>query len=182
MTPTNWGRMLVADARAQRLTERCAEHSIDVLWVREKNMASPALEELLRNTVLQVRIAVIASVSAAIAQRVGVHGVHLADNSERASGVVAARQSGLAVGGSAHALAGVAALRDLGVDWIVFGPVRATPKGGVLLPGCGFDALRAAAHAAGPVPLIAIGGLGPQDTAMLRACGASGLAGIRCFG
>jgi thiamine-phosphate pyrophosphorylase len=79
----------------------------------------------------------------------------------------------IAIGLSAHAGDDVVAWRA--ADYLVFGPVLATPsKRGILEPA-GFDALALAAVAARPVPVWAIGGIGPRD---VRACLDAGCRGV----
>ncbi|WP_203336168.1 thiamine phosphate synthase [Nocardioides limicola] len=62
-----------------------------------------------------------------------------------------------------------------GADYAGFGPIRtSTSKVGLPAP-LGFEALRAAA---GPLPLVGIGGLGVDDAARVRAAGGHGMATI----
>lgn len=78
---------------------------------------------------------------------------------------------------SCHTPAQVAAAQALGCDFIVAGSVHATPShpGGPVLGWDGFERLRL--HT--PLPMYAIGGVGPQDIAQARSHGAQGIAAIR---
>ncbi|MSR74047.1 MAG: hypothetical protein EXS14_01035 [Planctomycetes bacterium] len=179
----SWRRMLVSGAMDSdaALISRCNQYSIDVLWVRQKQLPECELLSMLARVAGAAKCPVIASASVQIAKRAGVFGIQLADDEHRESGVHAARACGLCVGGSAHDLSGVRLLRALAVDWIVFGPVRSTPKQGVLVSGCGMALLQGAVEEAGTIPVIAIGGLGPKDLASVQTVGAVGIGGIRCF-
>ncbi len=67
-----------------------------------------------------------------------------------------------------------------GADYVVFGPVRATPsKEGLILPK-GFEGLAAAVRRS-TVPVVAIGGLTLADEVAVRNEGAIGFAAIRAF-
>ena len=65
-----------------------------------------------------------------------------------------------------------------GADYVVLGPIFATPSKAAFGAPLGLDAL-AAATARGARPLIAIGGITPTATPDLRAAGAYGVAVIR---
>lgn len=115
-----------------------------------------------------------------VALAAGADGVHLP---ERGLDVATARRlaPGLLVGVSTHSPA--SALAAAGADYVVLGPIRATPSKAAYGPPLGLDAVREAAAAiAGRVPLYAIGGIETAEHARLAlGAGAHGLAGIRAF-
>jgi len=78
------------------------------------------------------------------------------------------------LGLSVEALAQCAAIPEV-VDYIGAGPVHPTATKPDAADPVGFDGL---AHivAASPVPVVAIGGLGPSDVPQLRMAGATGMA------
>jgi len=81
-----------------------------------------------------------------------------------------------AFGRSAHSADEVRRALAQRASWVVFGPVwptRDKPR------ATGVDALRAACVAAGATPVIAIGGIGPEQAREARAAGAHGVAVIR---
>jgi len=78
------------------------------------------------------------------------------------------------VGVSTHTAAEVAAAT--GADFVIFGPVYATPGKNAV----GTAALAAAARA-GSVPVVAIGGITAAEVPALRAAGAAGVAVIRAI-
>jgi thiamine-phosphate pyrophosphorylase len=109
---------------------------------------------------------------------VGADGVHLGGGSLPVD--VARRLLGPAsmIGVSTHAAGEVAAAARAGADYVVFGPVWATPSKAAFGPPQGTarlaDAVRAAA-----LPVLAIGGVGTAEAAAARAAGAAGVAVIR---
>jgi thiamine-phosphate pyrophosphorylase len=84
----------------------------------------------------------------------------------------------LALGASCHSIEDARRAEDAGADWIVYGPVLATP--GKEARAAGFDALAAVA-AAVRAPVHAVGGLGPEHAAAVEKAGARGILAIRAF-
>jgi thiamine-phosphate pyrophosphorylase len=109
-----------------------------------------------------------------IARRAESTGVHLTSTQD----VAAVRHDAgpaVLVGRSVHAVAEGLAAAAAGADYLVFGPVYATPaKAGYGNPS-GLDPLRALA-AASPVPVFAIGGITPDRAEECRKAGAHGVA------
>jgi thiamine-phosphate pyrophosphorylase len=86
--------------------------------------------------------------------------------------------SGALVGRSTHAPdEAVAAGRD-GTDYVVLGPIFATPSKAAYGAPLGLAAI-AAATAASAAPIVAIGGITPERAAEARAAGAAGVAVVR---
>lgn len=85
----------------------------------------------------------------------------------------------LPVAASCHDAAELRHARALGLDFVVLGPVRATPShpGARALGWPGFARLRETVD----LPVYALGGLGPGDLDLARRHGAQGVAGIRAF-
>jgi thiamine-phosphate pyrophosphorylase len=82
-----------------------------------------------------------------------------------------------------------AAARD-GADLILFGPIfgksivthgSPEPAYRTVTPAIGLDALRSACTFAGKTPVLALGGITPDNTALCLEAGAAGIAGIRLF-
>ena len=80
---------------------------------------------------------------------------------------------------SCHSLAEVRKAERLDADFCVLGPVYPTPTH----PGCAPLGLRrfAGIASAARIPVYALGGVRPEDAAVLRRNGAHGIAGIRYF-
>jgi thiamine-phosphate pyrophosphorylase len=91
---------------------------------------------------------------------------------------------------SCHTLDEVQAAAHNGADLILFGPIfgkSIATHGGpeptyrTVTPAIGLDALRAACSLAGQTPVLALGGITPDNTALCLEAGAAGIAGIRLF-
>jgi len=80
---------------------------------------------------------------------------------------------------SAHALAEAQAAASLGADFIFLSPIFATPSKPQGKP-LGLDTLRQAVESIA-TPIIALGGITPENQAGIGATAAFGLAGIRMF-
>lgn len=67
-------------------------------------------------------------------------------------------------------------------DLLLFGPVfEKRVRGEFVQSGTGLDLLRTACQLAGPVPVLALGGVTAANTAECLQAGAAGVAGIRLF-
>jgi thiamine-phosphate diphosphorylase len=112
-----------------------------------------------------------------VALAAGAHGVQLPEEGLPVAEVKRAFPS-LTVGASCHSVDAVRRAADEGADFVLLGPVFATP--GKEERALGLDVLAAAA-AAVTVPVHAIGGVTPARVPDLRAAGARGGAAIRPF-
>ncbi|MEO6028639.1 MAG: thiamine phosphate synthase [Candidatus Binatia bacterium] len=82
------------------------------------------------------------------------------------------------IGRSTHAATEATAAAADGADYVVLGPIFATPSKEQFGPPLGITAFTATASTA---PLIAIGGITPEHVAALRTAGAHGVAIIRAL-
>jgi thiamine-phosphate pyrophosphorylase len=115
-------------------------------------------------------------------------GVHLPERGMpvATARAVAARcgRADLLVGVSTHGADGVAAAATAGADFVVCGPVWATPSKAGMGPPLGLDGLAAACAvaAAHGLPVYGLGGVeDAARAAAARAVGAHGVAAIRAF-
>lgn len=106
-----------------------------------------------------------------LARSVGADGVHLPAT------FAPTRHAGLLVGCSCHDAAELASAADAGVDFVTLSPVLSSPGKG---PALGWTRLAELARSF-PLPLFALGGVGPADLETARRHGATGVAGIRGF-
>jgi thiamine-phosphate pyrophosphorylase len=83
------------------------------------------------------------------------------------------------VGVSCHSADDVRRARDGGASYATFGPIYDTPSKRAFGAPHGVAALREAARLG--LPLVALGGLGPDRVAEVRAAGAAGVAAIRAW-
>ena len=84
----------------------------------------------------------------------------------------------LAVGASCHSADDARRAEDEGADWIVLGPIFATPgkeDRALGLPALGQVASRAS------IPVHAVGGIHPGNVAQVEEAGARGILAIRAF-
>jgi thiamine-phosphate pyrophosphorylase len=91
---------------------------------------------------------------------------------------------------SCHTLTEVAEARKTNPSLILFGPVfekvmfdvsALRPADVSLSEGCGLNLLHMACTAAGPIPVLALGGVTPENSDACLGAGAVGIAAIRLF-
>jgi thiamine-phosphate pyrophosphorylase len=83
------------------------------------------------------------------------------------------------IGRSVHSLEAALAAADDGADYLIFGPIWASPTH-PHRRGLGIEALAAVANAV-RVPVLGIGGVDSESAKECLAAGAAGYAGIRMF-
>jgi thiamine-phosphate pyrophosphorylase len=178
------------EEQAARLVEKIRSASragVDWVQLREKELEGRALGELARQAMEaaggQTRLIVNDRLDVAIAAAAG--GVHLGGQSLpveavrrwcRAGGVPA----GFLVGASCHSLGEARAAERDGADYILFGPVFATPAKLPFGPPQGLERLEEVCRNAG-IPVLAIGGVTIENAGACFARGARGIAAIRLF-
>ena len=176
---------LVSDRRRLRggdlaaVAAAAAGAGVDLIQVREKDLADADLARLVRAVVHAVagtRTRVLVNGRPDVAELAGAHGVQLP---EEGLPVAAVRRAfpRLIVGASRHSLPGAQAAEAEGADFVLLGPIFATPgKPRALGPGVLAETVRALR-----VPVHAIGGVDAETAGAARAAGARGLAAIRPF-
>jgi thiamine-phosphate diphosphorylase len=159
---------------------QAARAGVDVIQVREKDLADGAL----RHLAAQVTAAVAGTAARVlvngrpdVALAAGAAGVQLPEEGLPVAEVKRAFPT-LELGASCHSLEAARRAADGGADFVLLGPVFATP--GKEERALGLRTLAAVA-AAVAVPVHAIGGVTPERAASLRAAGARGGAAIRPF-
>lgn len=157
---------------------------VSLVQLREKNLSARTLFQLTTEAARITRDSatrLLVNDRADIARAARADGVHLATRSLSAAIIRRAFGKEFLIGVSTHALAEALAARDDGADFAVFGPVFETPSKRALGQPLGLGQLAAAANAVKPFPLVALGGITPETTAVALRAGASGIAGIRLF-
>jgi len=150
--------------------------------LREKDLSGRELTRLaheMRDVTARAGVRFYVNDRVDVALAVGANGVHLSGTS-LAPRTVATIAPDLAIAVSAHAPAEVAALRAAAGNRIAFallGPIRDTPSKRAFGPPLGDAAVNEAARTG--VPIVAVGGVGPEHARALRAAGAHGVACIR---
>jgi thiamine-phosphate pyrophosphorylase len=184
-------------------TARWADHGIDLIQLREKDLPGQRLAQLARsilNTVpATTRLLINSRADVAIA--VAAHGVHLtAGPDELTPRQVRALYSaaGLAaplitvscqsvaqveqILNDQKAVTGQTDFPDGRVDAILFAPVFGKVIAGRIVSAAqGLDRLQAACIAAAPTPVYALGGVTLENAGTCLDAGAGGIAGIRLF-
>jgi thiamine-phosphate pyrophosphorylase len=179
--------------RLQNQVRHWAADGIDLIQLREKNLdagALFALAEAALQTLREMRSStkLLINTRADVAIAACAHGVHLtADPDELTPQQVRElfTHAGLPapiVSVSCHTPSDIARARHNAADLILFGPVfEKRIKGQLLSAGAGLEALVFACAIAQHVPVLALGGITPQNSAVCLASGAAGVAGIRTF-
>jgi thiamine-phosphate pyrophosphorylase len=112
-------------------------------------------------------------------------GVHLGGNSlspPEAKRLVDAKapSQGFLIGVSCHSLEAARSAAGGGASYLFFGPVFATPSKAAFGAPQGLERLGAVCRAVS-IPVLAIGGITPENASDCLAAGASGIAAIRLF-
>ena len=145
--------------------------------LREKDMEARPLLELaraLRALTAAAGAQLFVNDRVDVALAAGADGVHLGGRS-LAPAEVRALAPGLRIGVSTHSAAEVQRAAAAGADFVVFGPVFATPsKPGIFT---GLDQLEQVCHL--DVPVLALGGIDEKNAHECILAGASGVACIR---
>nr|WP_295921429.1 thiamine phosphate synthase [uncultured Dyadobacter sp.] len=115
-----------------------------------------------------------------VARAVEAYGLHLGLTDMPIPDARALVGSDMVIGGTANTWEDIALRMNEGADYVGLGPFRFTTTKQNLSPvlgATGYDSLIARmAHAARSVPIIAIGGILPEDIPALRAAGVHGVA------
>ena len=167
----------------------CAAAGVEYIQLREKDLNIRALENLALKAMAALggsRTRLLINSRTDVALACGAHGVHLPANdlaaSEARSVFARAGKSAPVIGVSAHSLSEVASAEAHGASFAVFAPVF--EKSGSANRE-GLEELRRICHRAEaaqpPMPVLALGGVTPENAQQCAAAGAAGIAAIRLF-
>lgn len=159
-------RALAGGVRAVQLREKDLD-TIDVYRLVERLL--PSVRET--GAVLMVNDRV------DVAMALGADGVHLTRKSLPPGEVRALVGSTMRIGISCHSIADVREAVAGEVDFVVLGPIYATPSKAPYGPPLGVDALRQARSIC-PLPILAIGGVNARRVPEVVEAGADGVAVI----
>ena len=167
--------------------EIAARAGVDWIQLREKDLPGRALAELLREALRRVPAGcrILLNDRLDVACALGAGGVHLGreslsvEDARRLARGRGATQDFL-VGASTHSLAAALSAEKAGADYLVFGPVYATPSKAQYGPPQGIERLREVCHAVS-LPVLAIGGITVENARACLEAGAAGIAAIRLF-
>jgi 8-oxo-dGTP diphosphatase len=164
------------EQQLRALDERLAQ-GLRLIQVREKSMRAPALEHFVLSVLDRARphgAIVLINSDVELALRLGADGVHLT------SAKLARLKQRPALGWcavSCHNADEVVRAGQLGVDFAVLGPVKATPSHPDA-PPLGWKGFAASVRAAS-LPVFALGGMQPHDLETAWRYGAQGIAMVR---
>ena len=158
--------------------------ALELIQLREKRLTARVLFELTEQSAALTRgseTRLLVNDRADVAAAAGADGVHLTTQSIDARTIRRAFGDDFVIGVSTHSLAEAEAAREDGADFLVFGPVFATPSKENYGPPAGLAKLESVAKELAPFPVLALGGI---DVTSAREClraGAGGIAGISLF-
>ena len=188
----------------QRQAAHLAAAGVDYLQLREKDLAEQDLVAVARSVreamPADTRTSLLLNVNAVngtaerwmeLVQASGCDGIHIAASRLDACGAgerERLRSAGLTISIGCHSVAEVRAARGA-AGLLLFAPVFEKIAGGaetgspglLIREGIGLQMLQEAVVAADGVPVLALGGVTPANTAACMAAGAAGVAGIRLF-
>lgn len=169
------------------MTRAAAGVGVDAVQVREKGWEARPLLDFTRQVLEAVSssdMRVLVNGRADIALAAGAHGVHLGGEALHPE---AARElaDGLGridflVGVSTHSRAEIARASAGTADYVLFGPVFATPSKASYGAPQGVEELERVC-ADGWLPVLAVGGITPENTPEVLRAGAAGTACIRAL-
>ncbi len=156
---------------------------VDLVQIREKDLGTRMLVELVTAAVESARgtsTGVLVNDRLDVALALGADGVHLGTHSIPGRVVRQRVPKDFLVGVSCHSLAEALAAESASADYLLLGPVFATPSKLPYGPPLGLEALREVA-ARVRIPLLALGGITIERVKACLDAGATGIAGISIF-
>ncbi len=163
---------------------RCViDWGVDFIQIREKDLADHDLFKVAASAVAIARgsrCRVLVNGRADIALATGAAGVHLPSTGLRPADITAWLPKAFLVGISAHSIRDVDRAAREGADYVLLGPVYATPSKTRYGPPIGLNVLRTAC-ARTSLPILGLGGIGVEQIGPVLRTGAAGIAGISLF-
>jgi thiamine-phosphate pyrophosphorylase len=164
----------VSGGQAPAILEKLIDGGIDAVQLRGKSRSVDQLTALagqLLEQTIAANIPFIINDHAAVADRVGVQGVHVGQDDDSIAQVRSAVERPLIVGKSTHSLTQAIAAEREGADYIGFGPLFATPTKPDYEP-IGLDSIREV-HRQVKIPIFCIGGINIDNLQRVIDAGAS---------
>jgi thiamine-phosphate pyrophosphorylase len=182
----NWGVYLVTDRKQTggrdlvEVLSQALQAGVRAIQLREKDLDTIdvyRLGERLLPIARERGALLIVNDRVDVAMALGADGVHLTGKSLPPKDARALVGTDMLVGVSCHGLADVEEAVAGSVDFVVLGPIYATPSKAPYGPPLGLGMLRQA-RAICPLPILAIGGINAQRVPEVMAAGADGVAVI----
>ncbi len=192
-------RALANPGDVMAVIRRAVAAGVDWIQIREKNMPSRELLALAREAVKAAgeapapgsRTKILLNDRLDIAIAAGAAGVHLAETSlpvaavniwrgQRIYADGKARGGEFLIGASCHSVESARAAEKDGADYVIFGPVFATPSKAAYGAPQGINRLAEVSRSV-RIPVLAVGGVNLENVRECLASGAAGVAAIRMF-
>jgi thiamine-phosphate pyrophosphorylase len=164
-----------------------ASAGVDWIQIREKDLPAAELSQLVRQAIRSIPDSrlLIVNDRLDVAWAAKASGVHLGEKSisiREAKRFVRDRggREDFLFGASVHSLEAAQAAQADGANYVIFGPVFATPSKQIYGSPRGLERLAAVCGSLS-VPVLAIGGVTPENAHECYSHGASGIAAIRVF-
>ena len=187
--PPSFGLCYVTDRRALGpapllgLIQKAIQAGVDLLQIREKDLGTRPLAELVKAAVERARgsgTRVLVNDRLDVGLAAGAAGVHLGTRSVPPRAVRKHVPAGFLVGVSCHSVEDTLEAESAGADYVLLGPVFATPSKLRYGPPLGLEKLKEAAGRIN-VPVLALGGITVERVKPCLEAGAAGIAGISVF-
>jgi thiamine-phosphate pyrophosphorylase len=166
------------------LVAAAAETGVDLVQVRERDLAADTLFELVRRCVEAARgsgARIVVNDRIDVALAAGAQGVHLRGDSLNAPAARAIVGPEMLVGCSVHSVSETAAASTTGaVDYAILGTLYRTQSKPDGTPTLSLEEMAEASRLS-KIPVLAIGGVTVERTEALARAGAAGVAGIGLF-
>ena len=177
-------RNQVPSGTIENVVMRAIDAGVDWVQIREKDLTARRLLAVTQAAVEHARAAgrtrIVVNDRLDVALAAHAQGVHLGTRSLGPQVVRRLAPPGFVVGASCHSLPEAQAAEAAGADYILLGPIFATPSKLQYGSPLGLAALREVTSQVS-IPVMALGGITLDRVAACRANGAAGIAAIRLF-
>jgi len=177
---------LAGDLQLQKIAQ-AAKAGVDWIQLREKDFSGRELAAFTEQALALAAggSSILVNDRVDVAYTSGASGVHLGEHSlpaEEAKRWVRqrCRKKQFIVGVSVHSLEGANQAEQSGADYVIFGPVYATPSKAAFGPAQGVERLEEICKRV-KIPVLAIGGITLGNAGESLRAGAAGIAAIRLF-